>query len=190
MGTTLPENQQQIADNLYTVTRILEKKGIPYVLEGGTLLGAIRENRFLPWDDDVGIAVPAELFFDQMEALVQELTNSGFIAGYRDNTFENCKINVHRDDARFELLGWYARGSWRRRTRYRMPRKFLEERTLINFFGYDFYCPKDFVKYLRHFYGNWKVPKKSGRFFTFYCFDQKKFWNKQIRKVFPFIPRI
>jgi len=71
-----------------------------------------------------------------------------------------------------------------------MPRKFLEERTRINFFGYDFYCPKDFVKYLRHFYGNWKVPKKSGRFFTFYCFDQKKFWNKQIRKVFPFIPRI
>lgn len=190
MGTTLPENQQQIADNLYTVTRILEKKGIPYVLEGGTLLGAIRENRFLPWDDDVGIAVPAELFFNQIDDLIQEFTNSGFMAGYRDNTFENCKINVHRDDARFEILGWYPRGSWRRRTRYRMPRKFLEERTLINFFGYDFYCPKDFVKYLRHFYGNWKVPKKSGRFFTFYCFDQKKFWNKQIRKVFPFIPRI
>ena len=58
MGTTLPENQQQIADNLHTVIKILESKDIPYVLEGGTLLGAIRENRFLPWDDDVGIAVP------------------------------------------------------------------------------------------------------------------------------------
>lgn len=187
MAKTLPENQQQIADGLHVVTTILENNGIPYIIEGGTLLGAVRENRFLPWDDDVGIAVPSELFHGKIDLLLKELIDSGFTAGYRDNTFENCKINVIRDDARYEILGWFARGSWRRRARYRMPRNFLENRKLIPFFGYNFYCPENAVQYLRHFYGNWKVPKKSGRIFSFYCFDQKMYWKRQFRKVFPFL---
>lgn len=189
MGKTLPENQQLIADGLHDVITVLEKNDIPYVLEGGTLLGAVRENRFLPWDDDVGIAVPAEDFFDKMDELVRQLADIGFTPGFRDDSFENCKINVLRDGARYEILGWFARGSWRRRARYRMPRKLLEQRKIITFFGYDFYCPNDATRYLRHFYGNWKVPKKSGRFFSFYCYDQKKFWSKQIRKVLPFLSR-
>ena len=60
MGTTLPENQQQIADNLYTVIKILSQR-IPYVLEG-ELFGRNPGKQISSWDDDVGIAVPAELF--------------------------------------------------------------------------------------------------------------------------------
>ena len=35
----------------------METASIPYWLEGGTLLGIIRENRLLPWDNDMDISM-------------------------------------------------------------------------------------------------------------------------------------
>lgn len=187
MEKTLPSDYQRIADGLKAIVDVLEREGIPYILEGGTLLGAIREGRFLPWDKDVGIAVPSESFYEKMDLILSRLGELGFTPGYRDDAFGNCKVNITRDETRYEILGWFARGSWRRQARYRMPRRFLEERRIIRFYNYDFYVPQEDGKYLRHFYGNWKVPKKSGRFFTFYCFDQKVFWTRQVKKLFPIL---
>lgn len=48
METLLPENQQLIADGLSEITELLDSEGITYILEGGTLLGAIRENSVYP----------------------------------------------------------------------------------------------------------------------------------------------
>ncbi|MBN1326466.1 MAG: LicD family protein, partial [Candidatus Cloacimonetes bacterium] len=39
------------------VTSFLENNKIPYLLEGGTLLGIIREQRLLPWDNDIDLTL-------------------------------------------------------------------------------------------------------------------------------------
>ncbi len=58
--TELEELHQIETDILTAIDEICRKENIRYYLAGGTLLGAVRHKGFIPWDDDIDIAMPRD----------------------------------------------------------------------------------------------------------------------------------
>lgn len=57
---TMQELQKIEYDILCCVVDFFEENDIRYILCGGTMLGAVRHNGFIPWDDDIDLLVPRE----------------------------------------------------------------------------------------------------------------------------------
>lgn len=51
------ETQSTLLGMYKDVKAILEENGIPFYVHFGTAIGAVRHNGFIPWDDDIDIAV-------------------------------------------------------------------------------------------------------------------------------------
>ena len=59
---TLEETQQESFKILLKLKEVFDAHGWKYYLAYGTLIGALRHNGFIPWDDDVDIYVPRKDF--------------------------------------------------------------------------------------------------------------------------------
>ena len=58
----LKELQQIELQNLNTFISVCEKLGLEYFLYGGTLLGLVKYGGFVPWDDDIDVALPRDSY--------------------------------------------------------------------------------------------------------------------------------
>ena len=65
--------QQEILKIYKLVKGICEKHNIPYYAIGGTAIGAIRHQGFIPWDDDIDIGILADDFERFKKACRKEL---------------------------------------------------------------------------------------------------------------------
>lgn len=71
--------QLKIMDEIH---RVCEKKGLRYYLIGGSALGAIRHNGFIPWDLDIDIAMPRPDYEAFLKIAKEELADSFSILDY------------------------------------------------------------------------------------------------------------
>ena len=72
-GSTLRKAQLRMLEMLIEIDKICRKHTIPYWIEFGTLLGAVRHKGFIPWDDDADICVMEKDYKYLREILIREL---------------------------------------------------------------------------------------------------------------------
>lgn len=165
---------------------LLDKHRIPYVLEGGTLLGIIRENRLLPWDNDVDITVTDDQLV-KINKLKWHLMMMGYEIKLRRakedmphfpiGTVRLVKVRkikvfsenlgildifVKRkvDDKYFWIVGQHEH------VLKSVASHFYEKRTRYLFDGYSYQVPEQYEEYLTCRYGNWREPVKDYNFKT------------------------
>ena len=170
---------------LQKVTQIMEKNGIPYWLEGGTLLGIVREKRLLPWDNDMDIS----LIKDNEKKLLSILFKiflCGYIVRVKKYKFDvepfekgevrivkirNRKFLFIKGDATLDIFfkrkndnEYFWTVGVKKPVLKSVPKNFYEELTTFDFNGKPYSVPKDYDGYLTYRYGDWKIPVKKWNF--------------------------
>ena len=82
----LNDTQKYILHVLQEVVRVLDQLEVPYYMQGGTMLGAIRHKGFIPWDDDVDLGIPRADYDRLLTQVAQHLPEHLELRTYDDAT--------------------------------------------------------------------------------------------------------
>ena len=72
MDATLERIHIRLLDMMMVFDDLCKKHHLTYYLIGGSALGALRHNGFIPWDDDVDIALPRS-DFEKLEKILRSV---------------------------------------------------------------------------------------------------------------------
>ena len=164
---------------LKKVTNVLDAKNIKYWLEGGTLLGIIREDRLLPWDNDMDISI-TEHYYDALLSSLDELKKLGYMVW--DKEFEkddepfkkgvkriikirNRRLYFIRGEVALDIFIKFKKDDeyfWQVGKKKKSVRDyFYDELKEHSFDGKAYLVPKEVEEYLTFRYGDWKTPVKE-----------------------------
>jgi hypothetical protein len=156
-----PSERLLHARGLLEAKEVLEGLGIPFLLGGGTLLGAYRDGGFIPWDWDASINVRTEHVLHLQGEIEAEFSLRGFVTAKARPETERWKLALEKYDFTYEILAWHLRGDQRLRYKWRMPNRHFEEAETIQFYGTLYPCFGPIEDYLEWHYGDWKTPKRT-----------------------------
>lgn len=114
-NTVLRRLQLTQLEMLRLVDGICREHDISYSLYAGTLLGAVRHQGFIPWDDDLDICMSRENY-DRFLAVWSETEHTGYTLQNKENTprFTQSFTKIRKDNTAFlhskEEAGQYHTG--------------------------------------------------------------------------------
>jgi len=172
---------------LHEVTEILEQENIHYVLEAGTLLGIVRENRLLPWDHDLDVTIPSD-YCHHLLKIRWKFWRKGYRTRIRKFArdigpfkkgmprilkIQTTKFLFIKDTSLMDIFIKYPvkdEYQWivsvKKPVLKGTPKHFYDKRTQITYREKKYFVPLDYKGYLTYHYGNWKVPVKEWNFRT------------------------
>jgi hypothetical protein len=128
--------------------QICQTLQIPYYLEGGTLLGVVRDKKLLEWDNDVDVTIHTQSMTAQRwHALVDALKQDGFVP-FRINTFE---FSVHKYDEYLDIHYSHKSNSYNSGI----------TTVTVGEGGSQLNIPGLVDEYLTKKYGNWRVVNRD-----------------------------
>lgn len=154
-------NFDQRVNSLMDIKEEIDK-GLNAFFANGVLLGAYRNNDFIPWDDDIDFDIIEDEFFNKCDYLKEAFIKKGYIV-YLNKEYGKAKLNIYKnlEKVSFDVLfsmnnEYYYRHNWK------WPKSLYENKEKITFKDIEFECPSPIENYLEFVYGNdWRVEKNT-----------------------------
>ena len=167
MRTTPAMDTSVAAALLREAKEVFDEHAVVFFLRQGTCLGAVRDNAFIPWDDDIDIASIEGLHgFD--ERLIEPVTDSFRSHGFhvKRSSFGGCEtwLGLMKHNIRIDWVCFRVRKQHIVHfPAARIPVRLFTDLKEIDFIGEKFLVPNPPEEYLRHKYGsNWMTPNRLG----------------------------
>lgn len=156
---------------LCEVKEVLDKAGVEFWIDFGTLLGFYRQGDFLETDPDIDIGVKRE-YQDKVVAIAGELAKLGKLVTRVDMAYEHylAGYKIYRDDLWLDIAFFWPWGreyvlpisEWPKVMAFK--REFYDNLIDLEVKGVKFKMPKDIEEYMVLHYGeDWRVPFKPGQ---------------------------
>jgi len=102
---TLRKVQLIMLDMLIEFDELCKKHQLQYWLDSGTLLGAVRHQGFIPWDDDIDLSMPIEDYNKFIKIAESELSSEIFFqTSETDKNFKFDYLKLRSNKARIVEL--------------------------------------------------------------------------------------
>ncbi len=104
MGGDLRKLQLAELDLFKGFAKVCEKYGLTYFALGGTLLGAVRHQGFIPWDDDIDIGLPRPDYDRLCEVMKTEGKAEDFYFITFHDTEDHIRYFAHLENRKIPLV--------------------------------------------------------------------------------------